>query len=88
MEKEIETEPEETKEELEEQQRGLTKQDVEELLDSIKIREGEFVRIENKNFGVSVELLSRKFDAVQLSNMALDILSKTPIELKKFSYIG
>jgi hypothetical protein len=48
----------------------------------------ELVSLKNESLGISIELISAKFDVVQLSDIALQLLSKIPVEVKNLRYIA
>lgn len=67
----------------------VIKGDIKKFIESIKAKEGsEVCSFENKNLGISVELVSRKYDVVELSNIALQMISASPIQLTGLRYIG
>jgi hypothetical protein len=47
----------------------------------------EVVSLKSETLGFDIELVSRKFNVIELSDLALQLMTKIPIEIKKVGYI-
>ena len=68
----------------------LIRGNIKKFIEDLKSRDNaEAIILENKSLGLVCELISKKYDIVQLSNIALELLSKMPVATKQeIRYIG